>query len=133
MSGVTPQGHLFTLRRDYPLTSWESILFLCHLRRKIGTALLAIWDGASIHRSEEMQTFLAQGGTTFVHLEHLPPYAPDLNPDEGVWQQLKNVELCRMPLPLHFAACGGNLRSSNPFLRRLDWNSDGFSFQCRDQ
>ena len=93
MSGITPQGHLFTLRRDYPLTSWESILFLCHLRRKIGTALLAIWDGAPIHRSAEMQTFLAQGGTTFVHLEHLPPYAPDLNPDEGVWQQLKNVAL----------------------------------------
>lgn len=93
MSGITPQGQLFTLRRDYPLTSWESILFLCHLRRKIGTALLAIWDGAPIHRSEEMQTFLAQGGSTFVHLAHLPPYAPELNPDEGVWQQLKNVEL----------------------------------------
>jgi transposase len=93
MSAITSQGHLFTRRRDHPLTSWESILFLCHLRRRIGTALLAIWDGAPIHRSEELQTFLAQGGTTFVHLEPLPPYAPDLNPGEGVWQQLKNVEL----------------------------------------
>ena len=28
-----------------------------------------------------------------MHLEQLPSYAPDLNPDEGVWQYLKNVEL----------------------------------------
>ncbi|PSQ81649.1 MAG: hypothetical protein BRD46_01620 [Bacteroidetes bacterium QS_8_68_15] len=28
-----------------------------------------------------------------VHLEQLPDYAPDLNPDEGIWQSLKNVEL----------------------------------------
>jgi len=93
MSGITPSGQLFSMRRDHPLTSWESILFLCHLRRMIGTDLLAIWDGAPIHRSDEVKTFLAQGGTAFVHLEQLPAYAPELNPDEGVWQQLKNVEL----------------------------------------
>jgi len=63
------------------------------LRRRIGTALLAIWDGAPSQRSAERQPFLAPGGTTVVHLAPLPPYAPDLNPDEGVWQQLKNVEL----------------------------------------
>ena len=28
-----------------------------------------------------------------IHLEQLPPYAPELNPDEGVWEQLKNVEM----------------------------------------
>ena len=26
-------------------------------------------------------------------MEQLPGYAPDLNPDEGIWQYLKNVEL----------------------------------------
>lgn len=29
----------------------------------------------------------------FVQLEKLPAYAPDLNPDEGVWQHLKHVEM----------------------------------------
>jgi transposase len=28
-----------------------------------------------------------------VRLEQLPPYAPALNPWEGVWNQLKNVEM----------------------------------------
>ena len=27
------------------------------------------------------------------HLEQLPGYAPDLNPDEGIWNYLKRVEL----------------------------------------
>jgi transposase len=28
-----------------------------------------------------------------LHLERLPAYAPELNPGEGLWQQLKGVEL----------------------------------------
>ena len=28
-----------------------------------------------------------------IPLERLPAYAPDLNPDEGTWQQLKDVKL----------------------------------------
>ena len=28
-----------------------------------------------------------------LHLERLPAYAPDLNPDEGVWNLLKRGEL----------------------------------------
>lgn len=93
MSGITPQGQLYTLTRNRPMTSWESILFLCHLRRMIGTNLLGIWDGSPIHRSKEIKSFLTQGGAQFVWLEQFPPYAPDLNPDERVWQHLKHVEL----------------------------------------
>jgi len=28
-----------------------------------------------------------------LHLERLPAYAPELNPDEGIWNYLKGVEL----------------------------------------
>jgi transposase len=30
-------------------------------------------------------------------LERLPAYAPELNPDEGVWPHLKGVELRNLP------------------------------------
>ena len=93
MSGITMTGQLYTLTRSEPLRSWESISFLFHLARCLGRRLLVIWDGSPIHRSSEVKTFLAQGGSGFVHLESLPPYAPDLNPDEGVWQHLKHVEM----------------------------------------
>jgi transposase len=93
MSGITPAGQLYTLTRTKALTSNESVAFLLHLRRWAGSNLLVIWDGSPIHRSNEVKSFLANGGAKFVHLEKMPAYAPDLNPDEGVWHHLKNVEM----------------------------------------
>lgn len=93
MSGITPQGELYTMIRDESLTGCESVLFLKHLHRHIGTKLLVIWDGSPIHRCHEVKTFLQEGGAPTISLESLPPYAPDLNPDEGAWQHLKHVEL----------------------------------------
>ena len=37
--------------------------------------------------------FLASGAEDRLKLEQLPGYAPDLNPHEGVWMHLKDVEL----------------------------------------
>jgi transposase len=101
MSGVTPRGQLYTLTRRRPLRSAECVAFLTHVRRMVGGDLLAVWGGSPIHRSKEVKAFLAAGGSRFVHLGRLPAYAPDLNPDEGVWQHLKHVELrnlCRRDL-----------------------------------
>jgi transposase len=38
-------------------------------------------------------TFGSSGAAKRLHLEQLPGYAPDLNPDEGIWNYLKRVEL----------------------------------------
>jgi transposase len=40
-----------------------------------------------------VKDFLAAGAAKRLHLERLPGYAPDLNPDEGIWNYLKRVEL----------------------------------------
>lgn len=96
MSGITPQGQLYTLTRAEPLTSAESVTFLFHLGRQIGGKLLVIWDGSPIHRSALVKEFLAAGGAGYVHLEQFPSYAPELNPDEQVWQHLKYVEMKNM-------------------------------------
>lgn len=92
MSGITPAGQLYTLCRERALNSTDSVRFLKHLRQAINRKLLVIWDGSPIHR-KEVTRFMAEGGAKHIHLEQLPAYAPDLNPDEGVWQHLKNVEL----------------------------------------
>jgi transposase len=55
--------------------------------------MVIIWDGAPIHRSQVIQEFLANGAAPRLHLERLPAYAPELNPGEGLWAQLKGVEL----------------------------------------
>ena len=54
---------------------------------------MVLWDGAPIHRSQVIRDFLANGAAHRLHLERLPAYAPELNPDEGVWKHLKCVEL----------------------------------------
>jgi transposase len=55
--------------------------------------MIMLWDGAPIHRSHVIHEFLAAGAAQRIHLECLPAYAPELNPGEGLWQQLKGVEL----------------------------------------
>jgi len=93
MSGITPQGRLFTLVRDDSLRGSDSVHFLKHLRWQTDRKLLVIWDRSPIHRSIEVKNYLADGATKHIQLEPLPAYAPDLNPDEGAWHHLKSVEL----------------------------------------
>ena len=93
MSGITPAGQWATRTRARALTGLDSVAFLRHLSGYFGSKLLVIWDGASIHRSDEVKAFLADGWAEYIHLERFPTYAPELNPDEGVWQHLKHVEL----------------------------------------
>jgi transposase len=60
-----------------------------------------VWDRASIHRHAAVREFLAEGHAARIELVALPGYAPDLNPDEGVWrwlkQQLANVNCQNLP------------------------------------
>jgi transposase len=100
MSGITMDGRLYTLVRDAALDSLDSVIFLKHLLPHVSEKLLVIWNGSPRHKGH-VRTFLAEGGTQQLHLEQLPPYAPDLNPGEGVWHQLKNVEMRNL--------CGLNL------------------------
>jgi transposase len=92
MIGITMAGNLYTMIRSEALTSAHSVAFLKHLLRHVADKLLVIWDGSPIHRGE-VKTFLCNGGAKYIRLEQLPPYAPDLNPDESIWQLLKNVEM----------------------------------------
>lgn len=92
MSGITMAGKLYTMVESRALKSPDSVAFLKHLRQETERKLLVIWDGCPIHRGA-VTTFMSNGAAQYIHLEQLPAYAPELNPDEGVWQQLKNVEM----------------------------------------
>ena len=93
MSGITPHGWLITMTRYDAFHGSDSVHFLKHLISQTNSKLLVIWDGSRIHRNEEVKSFLFDGAAKQIHLERLPAYAPDLNPDEGVWNHLKYVEL----------------------------------------
>jgi transposase len=93
ISAITPDGRLFLAMQDHAYKGPDVVRFLRHLLRHIAGKLLVIWDGAPIHRAQFVKDFRAQGAAARLHLERLPGYAPDLNPDEGIWHYLKHVEL----------------------------------------
>ncbi|MBS3920427.1 MAG: transposase, partial [Deltaproteobacteria bacterium] len=65
----------------------EVAAFLRQLLRQIRGHLIVLLDNGKIHRGDPVQELLAC--TSRLHLEPFPPYAPELNPDEGVWNHLK--------------------------------------------
>lgn len=92
MAGVTTEGKVYSMVRPESFNGLHSIEFLVHLGRLVGDRLLVVWDGSPIHRRAEVQEFVVEARGK-LHLEPLPPYAPDLNPVEWLWKHLKQVEL----------------------------------------
>jgi transposase len=93
MSAITLEGKLYMLEQERSFKGEDVVRFLKHLLRQIPGKLLVVWDGSPIHRGRAVKDFLGSGASHRLQLEQLPGYAPDLNPDEGVWRYLKYVEL----------------------------------------
>ena len=93
ISAITPQGKLYTMTQEQAFKGPDIVRFLKHLLQHISGKLLVVWDRLPAHRGKVVRAFLREGGTKRIHLAQLPSYAPDLNPDEGVWNYLKRVEL----------------------------------------
>jgi transposase len=93
ISGITAEGLLLTGMQERAYRGTKVVGFLKHLLNQLDGRLLVIWDGGPIHRDKAVQGFLARGAAERLQLEQLPGYAPNLNPDEGVWNYLKHVEL----------------------------------------
>ena len=80
----------------------EVVAFLKALRRHlVDRKLLIVWDRLQAHRSRLVREYVeSQEGA--IHLEFLPPYAPELNPVEYLWAHWKHHELANF-CPKDFA------------------------------
>src|SRR6266700_2031300 len=58
-------------------------------------AIILIWDGLPSHRSRRMLDWVATQ-RDWLSIEPLPGYAPDLNPIEQVWGNVKSQELANL-------------------------------------
>ncbi len=67
------------------------------IRKNPHKKIIIFWDGASYHRGEEMQNFLAEINHNLeseewkITCEMFAPYAPEENPIEAIWLSLKNL------------------------------------------
>ena len=90
ISAVSAQGQMFFDCFEGMMESQRFIEFLKNLRKSAGTPVMVIVDGGSYHKSKAVKEFLqAEGESLGIRLILLPPYSPELNPDEQVWNQAK--------------------------------------------
>jgi transposase len=87
ISAVSPRGDMRFAVIEGRMNSDKFIEFLKKLRTDAGKPIIVIADNASYHSSGKVQKFAKESET--IHLGWLPKYAPELNPDEQVWNQAK--------------------------------------------
>lgn len=98
LSAVTTRGRFyFTLHRGSIRTP-QVCRFLRHLLRHCRGWVILLWDRAPIHRSRAVGRLVATYRDR-LEVVPLPPYAPDLNPDEWAWAHLKCRELANHTAP----------------------------------
>lgn len=92
MSGLSPRGRLVFRLHEKRIASGEVIDFLdqllCHHPRR---HVVVVMDRAPPHTSKITKSYIDSQAR--LHVFYLPAYSPDWNPDEKVWNHLKNHEL----------------------------------------
>jgi hypothetical protein len=78
--GLTISGRIYKRHHRTAIRGPQVVRMLCHLRACIRQPLIVIWDRSSTHRSSVVKEYLAMDRETMI--EWLPPYAPELNPEE---------------------------------------------------
>ena len=90
------QARLFARTKPDSYNATSLIGFLQQLKRFVGKQkVILIWDRLPAHRSLLMKDYL-RGQTDWLQIEWLPGYAPDLNPTEGVWNNIKGREMANL-------------------------------------
>jgi transposase len=87
---VSPERNRLGL---YGMFFWDNIgqdevaVFLREVLRHLRGHVFALLDNSNTHRGGPVRELCHRFPR--LHLEYFPPYAPELNPDEGVWGILK--------------------------------------------
>jgi len=88
-------GESLFLTTDGSIDSDFVIAFLNELHTKYPDRVFAVYmDGAKMHWSARVKSFLLE--SKFIVCRKLPPYAPEVNPIELLWADLKNHHLKRI-------------------------------------
>ncbi len=81
---------------DGRFTSDHFTTFLKRLIHNAERPIFVITDRHPVHRSARVQKFV-EGTDGVLRISFLPSYSPKLNPDELVWNHVKNHRVGRSP------------------------------------
>jgi len=105
ISAVSARGTMRFMVVHQRVTGPVFIDFLKRLLHNAPGPVFLIVDGHPAHKASAVSKFVASTAGR-LRLFFLPPYSPELNPDELVWNDLKNNGLGRRPAagPAHLKA-----------------------------
>ena len=97
ISALTNKGEVRWMVLDGALKAPSLIRFLGRLIQDANGKVFLIWDNLPVHRAQAVRGWLAERKEQ-IEVFHLPPYSPELNPDEGLNADLKHA-VTRKPPP----------------------------------
>ena len=97
MSAISARGGFWSTVYTGMLNASRFVEFLGDFRRGRREKVFLIVDGHPSHRANLVKDYV-QNCRGKLELHFLPPYAPDLNPDEFVWQHAKTNGAAKKPL-----------------------------------
>lgn len=97
ISALNAKGGFWSTVYSGMLNATRFVEFLKAFRRGGRGKVFLVVDGHPSHRAKMVAKYVA-ACTGKLELHFLPPYAPDLNPDEFVWQYTKTNGVAKKPL-----------------------------------
>ena len=97
ISAVNARGEFWAATYTGKLDAEAFVAFLKNFMDSRTGKVFLVVDGHPAHKANGVKAYLKslQGR---LELHFLPPYAPDLNPDEFVWSYMKNNGVSKKPL-----------------------------------
>ena len=95
ISAINPKGELRFMATEKTVNADVFCEFLTRLIANATAPIFLIIDNHSVHRSAKVRAFVEKTKGR-LRLFYLPPYSPELNPDELVWNYLKNHNTGRL-------------------------------------
>lgn len=97
ISAVNAKGEFWYKIYSDKLNAARFVEFLQDLMKPRRERVFLVVDGHPSHKAKKVQAYVkALGGKLELHF--LPPYAPDLHPDEFVWSYAKTNGVSKKPL-----------------------------------
>ncbi|MGK2962833.1 MAG: IS630 family transposase [Gemmatimonadaceae bacterium] len=97
ISAVNAGGAFWAATYTGKLDAESFVLFLRNFMKSRRTKVFLVVDGHPAHKATVVKDYIRETQGR-LELYFLPPYAPDLNPDEFVWNYMKSVGVSKKPL-----------------------------------
>jgi transposase len=97
ISAVNARGEFWAATYTGKLDSEAFVAFLQNFMKDRPGKVFLVVDGHPCHKAKIVAAYV-QSLQGALEIHFLPPYAPDLNPDEFVWSYMKNNGVSKKPL-----------------------------------